>query len=202
MDMNLNWSKLQEIEEYRGAWCAAVHGVTESRTRLSNWTTRQRIPALLSGEGWRRAIAHLSEMCWVIRGHANRRLLENQRGSKKKKSFRELGMEMALAWDLKHFRLRKDWVPHGTLASGVLRLQVPCECSERLGPEHAHGFTSAAPRAWRPLRPSSKASLVIPTLNLNIPVIHTFTFWIIFQRMCALTVCLPHRRGSVVLEVD
>ena len=29
VDMNL--SKLQEIVEDRGAWCAAVHGVTESQ---------------------------------------------------------------------------------------------------------------------------------------------------------------------------
>ena len=30
VDMNL--SKLQETVEYRGAWCAAVHGVSESDT--------------------------------------------------------------------------------------------------------------------------------------------------------------------------
>ena len=30
MDMNL--SKLREIMEDRGTWCAAVHGVTKSRT--------------------------------------------------------------------------------------------------------------------------------------------------------------------------
>ena len=30
MDMNL--SKLREIVEDRGAWCAAVHGVTKSQT--------------------------------------------------------------------------------------------------------------------------------------------------------------------------
>ena len=34
LDMSL--SKLHEIVKDRGAWRAAVHGVTESQTRLSN----------------------------------------------------------------------------------------------------------------------------------------------------------------------
>ena len=34
MDMNL--SKLQEIVKDREAWCATVHGVTKSQTRLSD----------------------------------------------------------------------------------------------------------------------------------------------------------------------
>ena len=36
VDMNL--SKLREMVMDREAWCAVIHGVAKSQTRLSDWT--------------------------------------------------------------------------------------------------------------------------------------------------------------------
>ena len=36
--MDMSWGELRELVMDREAWHAAIHGVTKSQTRLSNWT--------------------------------------------------------------------------------------------------------------------------------------------------------------------
>ena len=53
--MDLNLGKLQEMVRDREAWCATVHGVAKSWTRLGDLTTRveskKRVQMNLPGEG-------------------------------------------------------------------------------------------------------------------------------------------------------
>ena len=46
--MDMSWNKLWEIVKDREAWCAAVHGITNSRTWLSDLTKLNRTAGWLS----------------------------------------------------------------------------------------------------------------------------------------------------------
>ena len=61
MDMNL--SKLRETVEDREAWRTAVHGVTKSQTRLSDFTFTFHFPALE-----KEMATHSSVLAWRIPG--------------------------------------------------------------------------------------------------------------------------------------
>ena len=85
--MDINWSKLQEMLEDRGAWHAAVHGVTKGLSRLSDWTAttneksynRVRLiharlgnifesgqPGAESGNWRKQACLHFSQLLWSM----------------------------------------------------------------------------------------------------------------------------------------
>ena len=54
--MDVSLSKLRKIVKDRGAWQAAVHGVTKSQTWLNCWTQRNReVTESASTSGWWRA---------------------------------------------------------------------------------------------------------------------------------------------------
>ena len=53
--MNVSLSELGELVMDREAWLAAIHGVAESRTRLSDWTELK--PTIMMKGGLRQKLA-------------------------------------------------------------------------------------------------------------------------------------------------
>ena len=75
--MDVSLGELQELAMDREAWCAAIHGVTKSRTRLSDFTLPFPSPGDLPTQGSNPGLPHCRQILYQLNHKGSPRILES-----------------------------------------------------------------------------------------------------------------------------